>query len=129
MKRTIIKCLHHNQTRFYTVIYWFLSDDYCSYHKLQPYVLLFTVVFSHPYYQHIFYVSQHCLFRHCGCLCLPCTILQSGHMSFTSLMTLAVNSLPLSDWRICGAPISRNISSSWNPTSKARFDVRAHTFL
>lgn len=48
----------------------------------------------------------------CGCLGLSCTILQSSHMSFTSLMTVAVNSVPLLDWRICWPPINRTVLST-----------------
>ena len=59
-----------------------------------------------------------------GCLGLPWTIFRSGHMLASSAITAAVNSEPLSDWRITGAPISSKISASWKATSVALLEVR-----
>jgi hypothetical protein len=53
----------------------------------------------------------------------PWTKVQYVHISFSSFIILAVNSRPLSDWRICGAPKSKNMSNSWKPTSAASFEV------
>jgi len=49
-----------------------------------------------------------------GCLGSPFTKTSSGHSEDNSVITCAVNSLPLSDRKTCGAPKSRNMnSSSW----------------
>ena len=58
-----------------------------------------------------------------GCRGLPWTIRRSGHRTLSSVMTDAVNLLPLSLCRICGAPRSRNMSINWKATSAARLDV------
>ena len=62
--------------------------------------------------------------RLCGCLSFPWTITNSGHITFSSVITWAVNSEPLSLCSTQGAPNRRNMSSSWNSTSAARFDVK-----
>jgi hypothetical protein len=59
---------------------------------------------------------------------LPCTSLSSGQGSFNSVMIFAVNSLPLSLCKMCGAPSSRKMSVSWYATSAALFDFNRRIY-
>ena len=59
----------------------------------------------------------------CGCLGFPCTITRLGHISFSSVITSAVNSLLLSLCKIEGAPKRRKISNNWCATAAARLQV------
>jgi hypothetical protein len=68
----------------------------------------------------------------CGCLGFPCTSSKSGHIVFNSVMTAAVNSLPLSLCRMCGAPMKRKMSIKLYATSAARLvcsDLRMQNFV
>ena len=74
----------------------------------------FVVLFSFNYVASISLTSEFARSTDpwlCGCLGRPCTILRSGHKLLSSVIMLAVNSRPLSLWRIKGAPRIMNMSS------------------
>ena len=60
---------------------------------------------------------------------LPCNSLSSGQSGFNSVMIFAVNLLPLSLYKMCGAPRSRHMSVSWYATSAALFNFNGRNIL
>jgi hypothetical protein len=66
---------------------------------------VFCILIIHPLHYHTLNGSISPLHGSQG---KPCTILQSFHKFISSVMTLATNAWPLSDYKMTGAPCMRN---------------------